>query len=229
MKLDLPTILKTIEELSPVDGPLRMTVQHYYDSLLKGTLLFVDPKPKVRKRCQEKIDRVADAVEKNKYASLRELAIITKTSKDTARRILLHDLKLMKRNLKWIPHTLNEAQKRMRVEISHKLLTELKKDEENDFIHIVTGDERRIYYSYPHDSMWTRGKEVEERERRRIDSKKIMLTVPWGVEATPIFTLLPPDESMNATTFSSLVIQPLKSWKKSSLPSKWGSYRDGFW
>jgi histone-lysine N-methyltransferase SETMAR len=210
---DLPTILKKIKELYPTDGPSEPTIRKYYKSLSTSSLTLIDPIPSGPLIKPEKIQAVAQVVGSNRYAGLREIASLAKTNKDTVRKILHTKLKLVKRNLKWIPHRLTDAQKLSRVTIARELLVTLKNDEKNDFIHILTGDETWLYYSYPHESMWTRSGVVEERERRTIGTKKIMLNVFWGVETTALFELLPEGESMTAKSFSSIVVEPLTEYK----------------
>jgi histone-lysine N-methyltransferase SETMAR len=213
----LEKMLVKIPKLYPVDGPSRPTIVKYFPAIEKGTLMLVDEKPVGQKIKAEKVRAVAEAVDSNKYLSLREIASISKINKDTARRILHQELKLYKRNLRWVPHSLTIEQKKSRVELSKQLLKILRNEESSEFRHLLTGDESWLYYSYPHDSMWTRGRDVEERERRSIGTKKIILVVFWGFDETPVFQLLPDGESMNSDSFSSLVINPLKAYKAEAL------------
>jgi hypothetical protein len=55
---------------------------------------------------------------------------------------ILHDvLHREKFILRWVPHSLDSNQKTERVTFSHGLLEILKKDDENNFQNILTGDE----------------------------------------------------------------------------------------
>jgi hypothetical protein len=103
---------------------------------------------------------VKEYVKNNPYSSCRDIAKSLHLSKDKVHRILTKYLKLKKRYLKWIPHSLTETQKKQRVEFAVQLLDVLKKDERNNFQHILTGDESWLYYSNPF--LWKWGEKEDK-------------------------------------------------------------------
>jgi histone-lysine N-methyltransferase SETMAR len=190
------------EQLSTVygkEGPSKPTVFAYYSALDFG------------KSMNEKlIEKVGDVVQKNPYLSLRKIADLVDSNKDSVRNILINVFDYKKRYCKWVPHTLTQYQKQVRVSVARKMLDTLKHAEISKFHNVLTGDESLFLYSYPFDSYWgKKGEPPLTIPKITIETSKLMVVVFWGVEGTPVLSFLPWGETMNAIRFCEIVVKPL--------------------
>jgi hypothetical protein len=56
-------------------------------------------------------------------------------------------------NLRWMPRDLDSAQQQSRVRLSRTLLEMLRQEQQNNFDHVITGDESRFFLYYPDESV----------------------------------------------------------------------------
>jgi hypothetical protein len=119
----------------------------------------------------------------------------------------LHDeLALQKFNLRWVPHTLDFAQKRNRVTFSRALLELLRREQENNFEHVVTGDESWFVLHYPNESIWVESRdEVPVRIKQTIDAEKCLISILWFVSGIHSLVDIPKGESYNSAFFCNVV------------------------
>jgi hypothetical protein len=165
---------------------------------MDGSFHLVDDMPIGLPLDGELIRKVFEAVSNHPYASLRSLAQLTNSTKDTVSRILHHCLGMKKYILRWVPHSLTDTQKSERIRIAQQMLQLLQQDEEYDFLHILTGDESWLLYEYSEQSMWAREKKfVPTRLKPGIGTRRVMLITFLGDEDIPIFSLVPRKETMS--------------------------------
>jgi transposase len=194
----------------PKQGPSRNTIKKIYEELKTDTFHLIDPPTEGKKLDPLLIKAVEKAVSDDPYAGVREIARKVGSNKDSVNRCLRGPLMMKKKLLKWVPHSLNATQKRIRKELATEMLTILKEDEENDFVNIITGDESWFWYRYDYDAVWVKpGGVVPERPKQGLGSEKVMIEVFWGVDGTPVFVDLPKGETMTAKVFEKLVLDKL--------------------
>jgi hypothetical protein len=87
------------------------------------------------------------------FLSARVLAVRLLSTHQTIKPVLVSDLGMQKFARRWIPHDLNEVNRRGRVLKTNLLLEELRADEGNEFANTMTGDEIWFCLSYELDSM----------------------------------------------------------------------------
>jgi histone-lysine N-methyltransferase SETMAR len=210
MKLSKTGCLELLNKLYGYEAPSRNTISAYYSGLETGTLFYIDPPPIGKKVKEELITKVDCEIKKNPFLSLRKLAELVDSNKDSVRYILISILELKKRYLRWIPHSLTDRMKLIRVSTASEMLTTLKIAEKNDFKNIITGDESWILYDYPFDSVWGKSDDPPlTAPKVTVETSKLMLVVFWGVDETPILQFLEKGQNMNAKLFQQIVIKPL--------------------
>jgi hypothetical protein len=110
-----------------------------------------------------------------------------KIGKATCLRVLYDDLRLEKFNLRDIPHSLEDDQKRSRVDLSEELLEILQQDGQYNFQHILTGDESWFFLQSFHHSCWSGNlDEVPEIPRQKIHSEKWLISIIWVAQASKV-------------------------------------------
>jgi transposase len=92
-------------------------------------------------------------IEEFPFTSCKHLCIHFKIAKTTCSRILHDVLQVKKFNLRWVPHSLDDAQKAERVSLSTDILRVLKENQKTDFVNIIAGDKSLFYFGYPHQSV----------------------------------------------------------------------------
>jgi histone-lysine N-methyltransferase SETMAR len=214
------TWLELLHELYGKEAPSKNTISAYYFALEAGSFSYIDPSPTGRKTNEELILHVEDEIRKNPFLSLRKLAELVDSNKDSVRDILIYKLGLKKRYLRWIPHSLSDSQKRARVSVAAEMLEVLRKAEKSNFKNVITGDERWILYDYPYDSFWGKKDDPPTTAPKvTVESSKLMVVVFWGVDDVPVIKFLERGKTMTAALFQEVVIKPL-SEIASSLPKE---------
>ena len=136
-------------------------------------------------------------LEEQPFASVRSTAQELNLAPSTVYRTFTQELGLQKFVSHWVPHTLTEAQRQQRVELSRSLLMRL---ESSPTSQVITADESWFYYSYNHEGQWALSKnEVAERPKRTIKSPKVMVMVMWGVRGSILVKCVPEGSKFNST------------------------------
>jgi hypothetical protein len=205
-----------LQELYPLDGPSRPTVDAYYEKLKENALTLTDLHTGGRTVDKELVNKISKEVTENRYLSLRQLAEKVGSNKTTVARILHNTLGFSRYQANWVPHLLSDEQKKTRVSISKKMLQILSADEKNNFSHILTGDESWFFYEYPFTSYWASpGSPPLTIPNRTVATSKVMFVIFWGVNACPVLSFLPRGVTMNAEQFGKVVVMPLASFNDS--------------
>jgi hypothetical protein len=90
------------------------------------------------------IELIRQILEKDARYTVRQLAIMAGLSLARIHCILKKHLKLGNINSRWIPHLLNDDQKRSRVDKTKSLLKKYPKYSKKAFDNLVTGDETLV-------------------------------------------------------------------------------------
>jgi hypothetical protein len=169
---------KELEALYGRERPALSTVSKIYDAIDAGTFSYTDPAPVGLELDEDLVKEISKIVTDNPYLSLRQIASLSGSNKDTVRLIITRVLRLKKRYCKWIPHSLDPHQKKERARIAQQMLEILKEEAKVGFAHVITGDESWFLYDYPFETFW--GKASDSRQeivKDDISSEKAMLVI----------------------------------------------------
>jgi hypothetical protein len=105
------------------------------------------------------------ALNEQSFASIRQLARLTRLRTTTVHRRLTQSLRFQVRHLRWVPHRMSAIQKSNRVELSRTLLFLVTTQQGRCWHDIVTLDESWFYLNTNHELIWLRADEkVPERQ-----------------------------------------------------------------
>ena len=86
-------------------------------------------------------DAILDALDKQPFSSVRELAKLTCIPTTTVYRHLTRSLGFVETHLRWVPHTLTNTHKAQRIALSNQLLLKIRSVKHQDWHFIITLDE----------------------------------------------------------------------------------------
>jgi hypothetical protein len=96
-------------------------------------------------------------------------------------------------HLQWVRHKLTRDLRRRRLEIYGRLLPILEATELDSFRMLVTGNESWLVLECQHSAKWGMVRaEVSTRVNQTIGTKKVMLTVIWGMDGFHIVDIMRP-------------------------------------
>ena len=163
--------------------------------------------------------RILEVLDKEPYASIRQIAKITGIPNTTVYRHLIEILGYQNKLLKWVPHILTVEIKKQRVDKSMQLLKILQSAKHRSFKYFVTGDESWFEYDYYHVRQWiplTAPRGI--RCKKIISQKKVMLTVFWNPHGFAVIDFLPKEQTFNSQYYVSNILLELS--KKNGENSK---------
>jgi transposase len=102
--------------------PLR-TIYYWVEKFRDGETSVEDGDRGGRPRILGLAERIKEFLLEDPYASAREMSSVIGVDKNTVVRVLREDLDMLKVNFRWIPHTLSEELKGIRVSIAREMLT----------------------------------------------------------------------------------------------------------
>jgi histone-lysine N-methyltransferase SETMAR len=212
------------EELNNVygEGTISLkTVQKWTKRFNDGHEGFDDYARSGRPKSDELIPIVAHMLEKEPFLSQKKIAKALGVHPTTVHRILTEELELTRVNFRWIPHTLNDAQKAKRVEVAKILLKMLANATLAQLRLIITGDETWVYFSNPRSSMWV-GSDIPRPEKPKltIGSKKVMITVFWSPVGMYLIEMLSPGERFTKQYFIDEILAKLYNRICNTRPKK---------
>jgi histone-lysine N-methyltransferase SETMAR len=160
-------------------------------------------------------EAILAALREAPFASVRQLARLTHISAAKVYRRLTRSLGFTARHLRWVPHSLSDAQKQERVEQTQLLLRKLTSEQRRGWHDIVTLDESWFYLTTQHESIWfPETEKVPERERPMIQSKKLMLTIIWNPQGFHLINVLPKGQKFNADYYITYLLSTLSQWRR---------------
>jgi hypothetical protein len=155
-------------------------------------------------------DALRAMIQEFPFNSCKRLCIHFRIAKTICLRVLYGVLQVKKFNLRWVPHSLADAQKSEWVSLSTDILKILKENQETGFVNIITGDESWFYFEYLHQSVWVPSRdEVPERIKQKIDMKKCLISAIWSVNGIHSLLDVPKETIHNTTFFCNVVIPDL--------------------
>jgi len=152
-------------------------------------------------------------IETEPFQSVRSISSQLDVNRESIRMVLTDVLQLHKYKCKWIPHTLTPQRMEERVLCATNMLKKLRT--RNVFKNIITGDEAWFFFDNPADAQWARSvDEVQRNVNRTIQSKKVMLTILWGVDSFYILEALPGSQKFDSDYFISILKKLKKEYCK---------------
>jgi hypothetical protein len=86
-------------------------------------------------------DAILDAVDKQPFSSVKELAKLTCIPTTTVYGHLTRSLGFVAKHLRWVPHAMTDSQKARRITLSNQLLLEIRSIKHHGWHFIITLDE----------------------------------------------------------------------------------------
>ena len=188
-----------------------------YNWAAKARLGFEDVKdqPRPGRPIDDKlIDRVAEIIEDEPFASVAYIAHILNSNKSTIYRYLTEQLGRVYKHSRWVPHLLTHEQKLLRVRESKALHSILLQCQRDKWANIITGDQSWFFFGYGEDGAWVLPEEdAPVMDGSKIQIQKVMITVIWGVHGMHLIDALPEGESFNSRYFISNIVDKLEERK----------------
>jgi [histone H3]-lysine36 N-dimethyltransferase SETMAR len=162
------------------------------------------------------IAKVKNLVIEDPHATTRELAGLVGISQARITNILNKELGMVKICAKWVPHVLNDKQKKKRVEVSKKLLKKLQRG----FNNVITGDETWIHHftvsSKERNKQWVKkGENRPQIVRTARNSKKRMFCIFFSVDGAVACKVVKKGSTVTSKYYLNDVLpEVLKKFKK---------------
>jgi hypothetical protein len=84
------------------------------------------------------------------------------------------------------------------------------REQQNNFDHVITGDESWFFIHYPNESVWAGSRdEVPARIKQTIDTEKCLISVLWSANGIHSLVDNPTGESYNSSFFCCVIVPSL--------------------
>lgn len=194
------------------ETPSIKTIQKWTKKMNDGDWSIFDRQRKGRPEKIDLVEKIQDVLAYDPYSSTKKIAKKVGADPKTVKKVLIDKLRMRKVNFKWIPYVLSLEQKAKRIEIAKELFEFLHNCNEKKLRKVLTQDETWIYFSNPRNMMWLEeGHEIPERPKKTIGSKKVMISVIWGVTGIISIVMLPIGQKFNRNFFEQNVLGDLAS------------------
>ena len=175
------------------------TAQHWFDRFRKGNYE-VDDQPRSGRPLEVDIDQLKQLIDSDPRLTARCLAEQLGCSHTIVEKHLADLGKSWKYGV-WIPHELSTNQLQTRVDICMDLITSHRN---NQWLrNLITGDEKWVLYvNHTRRRQWlSTGETGVATPRQEPYSKKVLLSVWWGVQGITYWELLPNGYTINSDLY----------------------------
>jgi len=202
-------IAAKLQHLFGPNAPEKSFIYKWTNAIRDGRDTFDDAPRSGRPIIHEDLSQtVHEMIIDEPFHSTRSIASRLNVSREKVRHILTDELHLHKFRCKWIPYQLTPLRQKNRVEGAHALLMTLNDPEMLE--RTITGDQAWFYLDNPFEEQWTESpSDVSTHVKRTIQSRKVMITVLWGIHGFYLVDPLPDDQTYNSVYFITL-LQRLK-------------------
>lgn len=177
-KMNAEQISKTLKETYKGDAYKIDAVKYWIRQLICGRTNLHDSPEREKPKDETITASVQYQIEKNPLLSARDIAKILGISPTTVVDRLTNELGYKNFHTKWVPHLLNNSQKKQRVDMAKEMLIILENDQRQNFVNIITGDESWFMYVYTQNSQWVISKDdLIEKVAKTNMQKKLMVTI----------------------------------------------------
>jgi len=204
------TIQQKLHHLLGPNAPHKTFIYKWMNAISNGIETFDDAPRSGRPIMHETLSQaVLEMIIDEPFHSTRSIASRLNVSREKVRCILTNELHLRKFKCRWIPYQLTPLRQKNRVEGAQALLMTLNDPEMLE--KTITGDQAWFYLDNPFEEQWTESpSDVSTHVKRTIQSKKVMITVLWGIHGFYLVDPLPDDQTYDSIYFVTL-LQRLKS------------------
>jgi hypothetical protein len=153
---------------------------------------------------------IPDALEKQPFSSIRELAQLTCIPQSTVHQHLTQSLGFVMKHLRWVPHSRTAVQKAQCITLSNELLGELRSIKHHRWQFIITLDELWFYLATDHEQTWLRPGEIPpDMARHLIQDRNIMVTIAWNPLGFSLIVALPEGRTFHAEYYRDNILAAL--------------------
>jgi len=204
-----PLIEEKLQHLFGDDAPKKSCIYKWINAIDNGITSFDDAPRSGRPVVHQDLPSlINEMITDEPFHSTRTIAAHLNVSRETVRDILVNHLQLRKFKCKWIPYPLTEIRKQNRIHSATLLLPILQDPDQMQIT--ITGDQAWFYLHNPHKAQWAdSSSKVTIHAKKTIQSKKVMVTILWGIGGFYLVEQLPSDQSFNSLYFVTL-LQKLK-------------------
>lgn len=161
------------------------------------------------------IDRADALIRENRRITIKELGAMLSISVGSVEDIVKYHLHYRKVNARWVPRTLTDVNKMVRMQAASRLLQQFE-DEGDAFLKsIVTTDETWVHYFIPESQQSSRewrhtSSPKPKRARRSRSAGKVMATFFWDWQGVIHVDFLTDARTVNAAYYSDLLATDVK-------------------
>ena len=162
------------------------------------------------------IEFVGEFLRSDSCCSIEEISKYTEISTGSIYRILKEVLGVRKVYARWVPYSLSEAQKKLRVEFCQKLILQFEKFDVRRLYEIATIDETWKYYSQPKSKekfkCWLHPDEPRPKKSRPdFRAKKVMYAIAFDAFGPVAQVYVPKGQNVTGNFYCTQVSQKLKN------------------
>lgn len=208
-------------------APCMSCIYKWYQKVKLGAESEQEQNKPGRKPDEELLTKIADLLEEEPFSSIGHMSRTFNIPKSTAHRYVTKYLGRVYKHTRWVPHLLSNANKILRMNACVELVHILSECKKINWLNIITGDQSWFTFGYGENGAWLRNEdEPPIMDGSKIQIKKIMVTVIWGVHGIYLIDVLPEGTSFDSTYFIEHIINPLsemrpKIWKDSKRRKIW--------
>lgn len=173
---------------------------------------------------EENVDKIKEIVLENRHASVREIARDLNISRESARLVLVNQLRMKRVSARLVPIELNFLQKQYREQVASDMLERANSDP-TFMERIITGDETWVYeydtLTTQQSSEWREKNEPKPKKPRKSRSRiKTMLIVFFDIRGVVHHEFVPTGQTVNKE-FYLTVLRRLRESIRLKRPQLW--------
>lgn len=170
---------------------------------------------------EQLMKRIQEIIRDEPYSSIRDISKVLNESKSTVYRYLKCHIGMVYKYTRWLPHKLTDDNKTLKAVQSSELSMILKASKVNSYRNIITGDESWFMYKYFCNGKWVmESDENPIADGSKINIKKVMITIMWGVWGFYTVDVLPNGKTYTSEYFVDNIVKKLDQNKQQIWPGR---------
>lgn len=179
--------------------PCLRTIVRHYRKFEKGNFSLEDDERSGRPPVEDLEEKIRKFLDQDPYMSATRMAYQLQVSLPTVTTVLKVKLRMRLVTAKWVPHTLTDEIKYLRVDTAKHMLEILEAQRSTDFLKVITGDQSWFYLNNDAEFKWCDDDDPRPKKRKRtFDSRKVMITTFFGGNKIWMIDMLPEDTTYDA-------------------------------
>lgn len=204
-------IFNQLREVYGNKSPCQKTINTWAARFRKGEENVDDSERSGRPKSIDLSNSISSLLEDFPFISAKLISKELRVPYSTIKYYLKNELSMKKYTLRWIPYSLNEEQKNLRVERSKKILSILTKKKRKPLSRIITGDESWFGFYYPYSSQYKHTKSsVSQRIKSEFSYKKVMVTIFFSYSGFHVIDFLPKGQNFNSQYMINYILKKLE-------------------